>query len=242
LPYLNLNRGEPWAETLGVMLFPDDEGKRRAYIASLWAGFYPIYEETNAGEPLPRSVLLSVMKASAAVPIEQAELKARRYEGMIAGELFKVLAAIAGSDPRRASWNAASRLVEWGSGQSRALLYQARSRFSSVIHLWAAFILRDQRCHADAARGFTARDDLNVFIAEAMALLQWGTSFRLDRKQAEPVLGRQGDFWIPPPDWEPPTAQPGWPRDGSVAAMTLSPTWLRRIGGKPTKHRGRKPV
>src|SRR5438132_7348162 len=60
MPFLKLTAGEPWAETWGVMLFPDDEPKRRAYIARLWAGFYPIFEEANVGEPVPRSVLLSI--------------------------------------------------------------------------------------------------------------------------------------------------------------------------------------
>jgi hypothetical protein len=61
-------------------------------------GFYPTYEEANLGEPVPRSVLLSIMKAAAAAdPIDQAEIKARHYEGMIAGEQLKVLAAIAQS-------------------------------------------------------------------------------------------------------------------------------------------------
>jgi hypothetical protein len=39
MPYLNLSRGEPWAETWGVMLFPDDDAARRAFIATLWLGF-----------------------------------------------------------------------------------------------------------------------------------------------------------------------------------------------------------
>jgi hypothetical protein len=84
------------------MLFPEDELKRRAYVARRWMGFYPTYEEANLGEPVPRSVLLSIMKAAAAAdPIDQAELKARDYEGMIAGEQLKVLAAIAQSQSKR---------------------------------------------------------------------------------------------------------------------------------------------
>ena len=66
MPYLNLAQGEPWAETWGTMHFPEDEAKRRSYIARLWSRFYPIYEKTGAGEPLPRSVLLSVMEAAEA--------------------------------------------------------------------------------------------------------------------------------------------------------------------------------
>jgi hypothetical protein len=52
MPLLNLISGEPWAETWAVMLFPEDEPKRRAYIARLWAGFYPIFEEASRATPL----------------------------------------------------------------------------------------------------------------------------------------------------------------------------------------------
>jgi hypothetical protein len=174
MPYLNLTAGEPWAATWGVMHFPDDEQKRRGYIARLWAGFYPKYEKAGVGERLPRSVLLSVMKETAATPIETAEVQERHHQALLAGEQFKVLMAIANSDPNRASWNMAARLVERQT-KSRASLYKARRRFMPVIHLWAAFILRECQWHNDAARHFTALDDLNVFITEAMALLQWGT-------------------------------------------------------------------
>jgi hypothetical protein len=170
--YLSITAGEPWAETWGVMLFPEDEHKRRAYIARLWAGFYPTYEETNLGEPVPRSVLLSIMKATTtADPIDKAEIRARYYDGMSAGEQLKVLIAIAQSQPKRASWSNASKLVERQTGRSRAFLYRARSRFLPVIHLWAAYILRGQQFQGDDARGYTALDDVQVFVTEAMALL-----------------------------------------------------------------------
>jgi hypothetical protein len=241
--YLNITAGEPWAETWGVMLFPEDELKRRAYVARLWAGFYPTYEEANLGEPVPRSVLLSIMKAAAADPIDQAEIKARHYEGMVAGEQLKVLVAIAQSQPKRASWNTASKLVERQIGRSRTFLYKARSRYSSVVHLWAAYILHGQQFHADDLRGYTALDDVEVFVTEAMALLQWGTSFKLDRKAAQPTLDRNKvDFWVAPPDWSPPTPKAQWPRDGRFRVPTLPKEWLRRVGTKPAKHTSKKPV
>ena len=61
MSYLNLAAGEPWIETLGVMLFPDDERKRQGFIARHWSGFYPRYIETG-GEPLDRAVELAIMK------------------------------------------------------------------------------------------------------------------------------------------------------------------------------------
>jgi len=94
MPYLNLTRGEPWAETWGVMLFPDNEAKRRAFIAGLWLGFYPAYEKSGTGEAVPRSVLLSVMEAAARA-VERDEIADRRYKGLAAGDLLKVLFALA---------------------------------------------------------------------------------------------------------------------------------------------------
>jgi hypothetical protein len=112
--------------------------------------------------------------------------------------------------------------------------------FLPVIHLWAAFILRDQRCHADEARGYTAIDDLQMFIVEAMALLQWAAGFKLNRKRAEPTLNPQTvDFWTPPSDWSPSVARLGWPRDGRLQAVSLEEKWVRRTRSQPPR---KKPV
>ena len=107
MPYLNLVRGEPWAETWGVMLFPDDEIARRAFIATLWLGFCPKYETLRLGEPMPRSVLLSVMETAATMAIPPDEIATRQDRGLAAGEQLKVLFALAQTDPKRASWSAA---------------------------------------------------------------------------------------------------------------------------------------
>jgi hypothetical protein len=222
------------------MLFPDNEAKRRAFVAGLWLGFYPAYEKSGTGEAVPRSVLLSVMEAAAARAVERDEIADRRYRGLAAGDQLKVLYALAQTHSRRASWNTAARLVEWQSGKCRAYLYRAHSAFLPVIHLWAAFILRDQRCHADEARGYTAIDDLQMFIVEAMALLQWAAGFKLDRKKAEPTLNPQTvEFWIPPSDWSPSVARLGWPRDGRLQAASLEEKWVRRTRSQPPR---KKPV
>jgi hypothetical protein len=235
MPYLNLTRGG----TSAVMHFPDDAAKREVFIAKLWSGFYPIYEKTG-GEPLPRSVLLSVMETAVAIPLQRDELADRHYKGLAAGEQLRWLFALAQTKPKLAAWNTAARLVEWQSGKSRAYLYDARRVFLPVIHLWATFILRDRRFYGDESRGYTAIDDLHTFIAEAMALLQWGMQFKLPRETAEPPLNRQTvDFWTPPPDWSPPTPRPGWPRDGRLRPVTLEDKWVRRARSKPVR---KKPV
>jgi len=238
MPYLNLARGEPWAETWAVMHFPDDAAKRRAYLAKHWSGFYPACEEAGAGELVPRSVLLSVMKAVAATDIDRDEIADRRYKGLAAGEQLKARFTIAQTEPKQASWNAAARVVEWQTRKNRSYLYDARSVFLPVLHLWAAFILRDQRFYEDQSCGYRAIDDLHVFIAEAMALLQWSLHFKLPRKKARPTLTLQTvDFWTPPPDWSPPISRPEWPRDGRLRGATLGEDWMRRIRSKPPRRK-----
>ena len=238
MPYVNLAHGEPWAETWGVMHFPEDEAKRRAYVARLWSGFYPIYEKAGAGEGVPRSVLLSVMEAAVATPVERDEIVDRHVKGLAAGHQLRVLFAIAQTEPKRASWNAAARLVEWQTEKSRAYLYSARSVFMPVIHLWGAFILRDQRFYTNASCQYSAIDDLGIFISEAMALLQWGTLFKLGRQKAEPTLQRQTvDFWTPPPHWSPPIPRPEWPRDGRLPGVSLEQGWIRRTRSMPIRRR-----
>jgi hypothetical protein len=240
MPYLNLAQGEPWAETWGIMLFPDNEPARRAFIATCWLGFYPKYEKSGSGEPMARSVLLSVMEDAAAMAITPDEIATRLHKGLAAGEQLKVLFALAQTAPARASWNAATRLVERQTKKGRSYLYDARRAFLPVIHLWAAFILRDQRCHADETCGYRAIDDLHIFISEAMALLQWSTNFRLTRKKAEPTLNRQTmDFWTPPPEWSPPIPRPEWPRDGRLKGIYLETDRVWRTQSKPIR---RKPV
>ena len=240
MPYLNLDGGEPCAEIWAVMNFPDDAAKRRAYTARLWSGFYPTYEKSGLGEPVPRCVLLSVMEAAASASVERAEIADRRYRGLAAGDQLRVLFAIAQTEPKRASWNAATRLVGRQTEKSRAYLYEARHLFLPVIHFWAAYILRDRRFHADESRDYRAIDDVQIFIAEAMALLQWGMHFRLVREKAEPTLNRKKvDFWTPPPDWSPPIARPEWPRDGRLQRVSLDEDWIRRIRARPSR---KKPV
>ena len=123
--------------------------------------------------------------------------------------------------------------------ENRSYLYNARKVFLPVIHLWAAFILRDQQFHDDGSGGYRTIDDLHVFIAEAMALLQWSMNFKLPRKKSKPTLRRQTvDFWTPSPEWSPPIPQPEWPRDGWLRPVTLEEEWMRRTRSKPPK----KPV
>jgi hypothetical protein len=234
MPYLDLLGADPAGETWGVMLFPEDETKRRAFVAHHRLKICAAYQKGTAGPLLPRWFVNSVIDEAATGCIERAELHDRWFKGLVAGELLKSLFAIANTEPKHASWSGATRLVQRG-GWSKAYLYQARALFLSVIHLWAVFVWRGLH-EADESRGYRAIDDLHMFIAEAMAMLQWGTRFTPDRKKAAPFLNREEvAFWTPPPVWDPPMPAPGWPRDGRLPDARLHPDWIRRVRSAPPK-------
>lgn len=235
MPYLDLSGADPAGETWGAMLFPQEETRRRAFLAHHRLKICSEYRKGNVGPVLPRPFVDFVIDEAATGCIEPAELRDRWFKGLVAGELLKNLFAIVHTQPKHASWRGATRLVEWG-GFSKAYLYKVRAAFLPVIHLWAAYVLRNLQLEADESRGYRAIDDLHVFIAEAMALLQWGTQFTLDRKKAAPILNREEVvFWTPPPEWDPPTPAPGWPRDGRLPDVRLHPDWIRRVRSAPPR-------
>ena len=229
MPILNLAAVEPFSETWSAMIFPRDSGKRRAYVARVRRGFYPRAYDGGL-RPLSEEELVGWMKDENATPVDCGEIDDRRKKGLLAGDLLKVLFAIAADDPKRATWNTAARLLEHVTGASRALIYQARRDFLPAIHLWAAWQLRDRQIHSDASAAYSAADDVEVFLAEAMAMLQWATTFSPERAKARTVLRRdECDFWTPPPQWNPPIAAANWPRDGRLGAVGLPADLRQRI-------------
>jgi hypothetical protein len=241
MPMLNLSGGEPFAETFGVMLFPDDETKRRAWIARHWAGFYPRYETQDGTNPIPRTLLLEVMAEVAAGRVQDAEVRQRSQQGQTVGEWLKVVAAIAHTNPARASWNEAAKLLLWNNVGSRSALYAAGKKFRSVSHLWAAWILRGQKFYESPSVGYTLASDLGIYLTEAMALLEWAMEFRLPRQKAEPLISTADAPWTVPPgwrvpaDWMPTTPRTQWPRDGRVPGFSLPPEWQNRLGKQKPK-------
>jgi hypothetical protein len=255
VPYLPVCGGALGDEILGVMLFPlrEDEPKRRAYIARRWCGFYPRYVEAKAGPLVPSSVHLSVMEAVAAAPLDKAEIEAREQQGIIAGELLKMIYMIARTNPKLATWRRAIKLISWHieevnapkTPKSRASLLVARDRFFSVAHLWAAWCLRDRKFYCDPEAGYSFADDFQVFLAEAMALAQWATTFTPDRAKATTIIRPDKvDLWRVPPEWSPPSHREGWPRDGRVWVPLLPDIWMHRTNAASPaqRRRVRKPV
>jgi hypothetical protein len=235
MPTIAVDTYQPWPELWGVMLFPDDQAKRRALAAVLGQGIYVKYRK--AGFPrLPESTILSAMSAVSGAPLSQEECGRRQYFGELTGETLKLIASIAEVDPRRANWNTAKKLIGWHAGAVDAAHGKGRSSitkhlqlFKPVAHLWAAWSWRGGRYYEDPSNGYTALDDFHVFLTEAMALLNWARRFRHDRSGAKPVIGPEVASWIVPLTWEPPAAKPGWPRDGRLPAVALTAEWRARL-------------
>jgi hypothetical protein len=230
MPYLDLSGLNPAAEVWAAMLFPKDEPRRRAYAAKVWNhSIAGITDELRA--EIPQDTLIAQMAARDADAISQDEIRERWRRGLIAGEILKLIFAIAGTDPNKASSNQAVTFVTWNGQFSRAYAYAALRDFRPVIHLWAAWVLRGSMWHADPDRGYQPIDDVNVFLAEAMALLQWAEQFALPRSKAEPFMIRDKHHpWSVPPEWEPPTATSQWPCDGRLRQPALPAQWAARIG------------
>src|SRR5882724_10458462 len=103
MPILPLNHPEPFAATLGVMLYPGtDEADRQK--AAAFAAHYlaePLRRFHEAGGALRYEELSRIASDSGA---RLDDLESRWWDGTATGELFKTLFALANADPRLASW------------------------------------------------------------------------------------------------------------------------------------------
>ncbi len=237
---LELRDGEEWGDLFAVMLFPEDAQKRRAWTAQEWLRVYPDLRDSGGVAPVDELTLLDKLREAKLSDGARDEWDRHWIDGMLAGDMLKALMAIASNAPHLASWSQAIKVVQdavraGGRTISDRELYRIKESHGSVCHFWAAWILRGQRIYESAGAAYSVTDDLNIFMAEAMALLQWATNFTLPkvdgtpRAKAEPTLNAQS-CWVCPRTWEPPIAKPGWLRDGRVAAFTLEPQMARRVG------------
>src|SRR5262249_51086177 len=132
---LPLDHPEPFAATLGVMLYPgvdeEDRLKARAFAAQSLAE--PVRRRRSDGFSLSIDQLERlVMDAGALLT----DLHDRLEGGRAAGDLFKVLFILAKNNPALASWQNAIRIYEMSatrakSSGSRTELYRQRRRFRS---------------------------------------------------------------------------------------------------------------
>lgn len=236
---LPLDHPEPFAATLGVMLYPGDDDsdrrKARAYASRFLAE--PLRRFHEKGETLTYDELLRIA-TDAGGNLE--DLDERWWGGSQTGEVFKTFFALFCAEPALASWENATRIaVRAAAGHkvsgSRSALWKARSRFQTVAHLWAAWSIRERQFVTQPETGYDGYDDFQSFLAEAEILRQWGQLWRHKRSRAKPPL--QDDVWRVPDDWQPPARQPGWPDTGKVPKLALPEKYRRELrpAGRPGK-------
>jgi hypothetical protein len=226
---LPLDYPEPFAATLGVMLYPAtdevDPPRARAFAAQYLAE--PIRRFHEAGHTLSYDALARIT-TEAGRPLT--DLNARWWGGSATGETFKTFFALANSNPRLASWSNAVTIAEKIAGRcsgARTSLYQARRHFWSVAHLWGAWSIRKRQFAQYPEVGYDGSADFQSFLAEAEVLREWGQTWKPLRRNSEPPLPT--DVWRVPEDWEPPARQPGWPKTGMIPYLTISEELLAEL-------------
>lgn len=223
MPVLPLDHPEPFAATLGVMLYPgitdEDTRKARAFAVQYLAE--PIRQFVDAGGQIEPDALLKLVTESG----ERLDDLDKRWQGGLwTGDIFKAYYILAYQAPELASLENATRIAEKAVVQakvsgSRSSFKAATSRFRKVAHLWAAWSIREGRFTHDLKTGYTGWVDFQAFLTESEVLRDWGQTWRQQRAKAKPPLPE--DVWRVPEDWRPPPQKKGWPLIGAVPMMDL---------------------
>lgn len=243
MPILPLDHLEPFAATLGVMLYPgsdpSDQRRARAFAARFLSE--PMRRFGDAGHSLPAEALLQLLRDAGGAFGEAESLDdvdARWWAGTATGEMTKAYFILADTEPERASWNNAARLAEDAAARddrprSRNELWAAKREFLPVAHLWGAWMIRGGCFGSDDGVGYDGWTDFQFFLAEAESLRYWGQNWRPRRDKAEPPL--PAEVWTVPDDWRPPERQPGWPMTGVIPPMSFPAGLLEglRPAGRP---------
>jgi len=236
---LPLDHPEPFAATLGLMLYPGEDNasqsRARAFASQYLAE--PLRRFLADGGVLSYEALVQIT-CNSGVPLD--DLKDRWWDGLTTGETLKLYFCLTNSAPDLASWGNATKLLELGAARqkvpgSRTSFYAARRRCSSVAHLWAAYCIRDRRFRAEPSVGYEFCHDFEFFLAEAEYLSQWGRSWQAPTGASGPPLS--DDVWRLPDGWAPPERQPGWPRAGGIPHIGILDEDLvhLRSAGRPRK-------
>jgi len=213
---LPLDHPEPFAATLGVMLYPgSDDGecrKAKAFASQLLAA--PISQSRGAGHDISYEVLAQLHGDGGEILVD---LQKRWRGGLWTGDLFKVWYALAQSHQEFASLENAIRIAELsatrtGDSGVRSSFMQARKQFVTVAHLWAAWSIRDGSFVIKPEVGYNGFADFQAFLMESEILRDWGQNWRPNRAKAKPPL--PAEMWRVPEDWLPPARQAGWPEIG----------------------------
>ena len=239
MPILPLDHPEPFAATLGVMLYPgtddDDRRKARAFAAKWLAEPFRRFREVGgrlSNDELERLVMDGGARLS--------DLDDRWRGGVAVGELFKTLFILAKDKRALASWENAIRIYEIsakraGASGSRTQLYQERRRFLSVAHLWGAWCIREGKFGERPEVGYDGWADFQCFLTEAEILRDFGQNWRPSRAKSKPPL--PPDVWCVPSSWEPPPRQAGWPNTGMLPDLMLPDDLMAELKppGRPRK-------
>jgi hypothetical protein len=140
----------------------------------------PVRQFLAAGGTLTIDELAQI-HSDTGVPLGDLEVHWR--DGQATGELFKIYFALANTDPSRASWENAAKLVRSYAAKhdvsaSRSLLHDVRSRYRSVAHLWAAWCIRGRKMQSDPDVHYEGGHDFHLFLTESEILLRWGRNYR----------------------------------------------------------------
>ena len=238
MPVLPLDHPEPFAATLGVMLYPGDgrdRRKARAFAAQYLAE--PLRQFHEAGGRLDYEALLQITTDTGE---RLDDLDKRWWGGSATGELFKALFILAKTEPSLASWSNAIKIVEIVANRekvsgTRSSLWKVRSQFITVAHLWGAWSIREREFTSKPEIGYDGYADFQSFLTEAEILRQWGQSWRATRDKADPPLPE--DVWRVPDGWQPLERQPGWPDTGKIPHLTLPEDLLQSLkpAGRPKR-------
>lgn len=238
MPVLPLDHPEPLAATLGTMLYPgdgSDRRKARAFAAQYLAE--PLRQFHEAGGRLDYETLLKITTDAG----EQLDDLDKRWSGGTAtGGIFKAFFILAHTKPALASWNNAIEVTETVASRekvsgSRSSLWNLRSKFISVAHLWGAWSFRDSKFTSKPEIGYDGYADFQSFLTEAEILRRWGQSWCPARDKAKPPLPQ--DVWRVPDDWQPLDRQPDWPNTGKIPDLILPEDLLQSLkpAGRPRR-------
>ncbi len=234
---LPLHHPEPFAATLGVMLYPEttESGRRKARAFAAQHLAEPLREAMEDGHS-PSYETLVLLATNCGEQLD--DLETRFQQGMWVGDLVKALYTLSCSHPKLASWNNAASILERAAGRrsgSRSAFHVARKRLLTVAHLWGAWSIRDGKFNPIPEIGYTGWDVFQYFLAESEVLRDWGQNWRPKRAKAEPPL--PAEVYAVPGDWHPPARQEGWPPVGIAPYLELPAHLLEGLkpAGRPRK-------
>jgi hypothetical protein len=213
MPDLLLDVPDPFSSTLGIMLYPDlseeEVGKAKTYASQFVAE--PLRRAIKAGHR-PRYETLIKIATGGGADLDDVE---KRFEqGLWVGDIYKAYYALAESHRGYASMENAMRIADRAaaaskSSGSRTGFFEAKKRYASVAHLWAAWSLRNGSFSTNSLADYGGFEDFLAFLKVSEIFRDWGQTWRPGHANAVHPLPE--DVWRVPESWLPGIEQVGWP-------------------------------